>query len=569
MINGLDKALEYCYFAIESEKVPRYVKKQAIDFIEVAEGKSDKYTIDEKLVDKINRLTCIMNMSTGLKVGQTVNESLVGFQWLFIMAVLCEKHKDNIDKRRYNTALLLLARKSGKTFLIAVLFILLFLTCPKFSEFYSVAPDGALSRIVKKEIEHIIGVSPDLEKHFKIKRDDVTCILTDNIYIPLNYSTSRMDGRLATAWISDETGALPSTYPIDAMRSSQINMLNRLGIIISTAYPTVVNPMTAEMEYAKKVFDGVIEDDTYFALLYEPDNKENWQTDDNIIYQSNPLALEIKENLEYLFKQRQDAINKPLSQVNFLCKHCNIFLNKGVDSYINIEEFKECFVDEAPISLNNKDVYIGIDCASKKDLFGVTFHIPYRDLRDGKVHIYSENYAFLPNLKSIEEHQINDKMPYLAWYELGWVMHTDNIIIDTKVVMNFIFEFIEKHKLTNPRFIIDPSGARDVENILLEHNCEIYELYQSPKHLHACTNGLRDLITEKRIEFKRNDCLLWCFSNAYVITNTDGLIKIDKRNRDVERIDLVDSNIFATKLSEFWKPKISLEEAIMSDDFIV
>jgi len=69
-----------------------------------------------------------------------------------------------------------------------------------------------------------------------------------------------MDGRKANVYVADEVGALRDRYPIDAMSSSQMGMTNRLGILISTAYPTLINPMTEEVDYCEKVLDGIIED---------------------------------------------------------------------------------------------------------------------------------------------------------------------------------------------------------------------------------------------------------------------------------------------------------------------
>ena len=62
-----------------------------------------------------------------------------------------------------------------------------------------------------------------------------------------------------------EVGALKNSYPIQAMQSSQMSLVNRTGILISTAYESLNNPMTQEMEYAEKVLDGVIEDESLFA----------------------------------------------------------------------------------------------------------------------------------------------------------------------------------------------------------------------------------------------------------------------------------------------------------------
>ncbi|WNM54421.1 terminase large subunit [Staphylococcus phage S-CoN_Ph17] len=40
-----------------------------------------------------------------------------------------------------------------------------------------------------------------------------------------------------------------------------MNMINRTGILISTAYDSTDNPMVQEVDYAEKVLDGLIDDD--------------------------------------------------------------------------------------------------------------------------------------------------------------------------------------------------------------------------------------------------------------------------------------------------------------------
>ena len=117
-------------------------------------------------------------MPKGLKRGRPISECLGGFQWLFIIAVLCVVYRDNPERRRYETAILEICRKNGKTFLVAVIFILLLFLEPQFSKFYSVAPDGSLSREVQTAIREIIACSPALQDKFKLRRDDIFCKLT-------------------------------------------------------------------------------------------------------------------------------------------------------------------------------------------------------------------------------------------------------------------------------------------------------------------------------------------------------------------------------------------------------
>ncbi|MDN6612383.1 MAG: terminase large subunit, partial [Staphylococcus equorum] len=194
-----------------------------------------------------------------------------------------------------------------KSFLVALIFILLLLLEPKNSEFYSVAPDRELSSIVKKEIGKMIESSPIITDKFKVIKSEVTCLINSSKMIALATSDNRMDGRKANVFVADEVGALKNRYPVEAMESSQMNMLNRTGILISTAYDSTDNPMVQEVEYAEKVLDGLIEDDSYFALLFKPDDPKDWMSD-RTLYESNPLCYTVPENYDYLVKKRNKAL---------------------------------------------------------------------------------------------------------------------------------------------------------------------------------------------------------------------------------------------------------------------
>ena len=103
-----------------------------------------------------------------------------------------------------------------------------------------------------------------------------------------------MDGRLANAFLADEAGAMDA-YPLEAMRSSQITLLNKLGIVISTQYPNDNNAMTDEIDIAKKTLDGLTESRRVFSLLFEPDDElrqgDVWMTDDRVLWQANPVSV--------------------------------------------------------------------------------------------------------------------------------------------------------------------------------------------------------------------------------------------------------------------------------------
>lgn len=192
------RAYKYALWCIEegNRMVPKYVKKQAKAWIDIADGKNDEAYVDEKAFDKINKLLKLM-VHPDLQC--PMDEGLEDYAWLLIIAVLCTKLKndENKDIRYYITAVLEICRKNFKTFNSAVIFILLMLTDPQFSRFFSVAPDLKLSKELQIAIKKIIKSSPLLaeEDVFKLLRSEIRCLLTDSEYIPLAYSEDRMDGK--------------------------------------------------------------------------------------------------------------------------------------------------------------------------------------------------------------------------------------------------------------------------------------------------------------------------------------------------------------------------------------
>lgn len=151
-----NKAYDYCKESVRKKSTPKYVKKQMREFMRICEGKNKKYVLSDAKLTQVENILKLLIMPKGLKAGKTIYECSCGYQWLFYTAILCVVYRDNPEKRRYETGLLEICRKNFKTFTVATIFIILFLTEPQFSKFYSVAPDGSLSREVREAMTEII-----------------------------------------------------------------------------------------------------------------------------------------------------------------------------------------------------------------------------------------------------------------------------------------------------------------------------------------------------------------------------------------------------------------------------
>src|SRR5699024_3709089 len=173
----------------------RYIQKQCQKFLDDLEDESCKYFFDEDDLQLIDDLLKLVKMADGHRVGKSAYEALAPFQWFFLANTLGWKHKANPDKRRYQKSVLLIARKNGKTFLVGLLFILLLLLEPEFSEFYSVAPDKQLSSIIKNEMGKMISKSEDIADVFENLRSEIRCKATTSKMVPLANSNERLDDK--------------------------------------------------------------------------------------------------------------------------------------------------------------------------------------------------------------------------------------------------------------------------------------------------------------------------------------------------------------------------------------
>ena len=541
----MNKAYDFCKANYRKKTTPKYVKLQMRDFMKICEGKDKKYIVSDRKVKQVESILKLLIMPKGLKAGKTLYECTVGYQWLFYIAVLCVVYRDNPKKRRYETGILEICRKNFKTYTIATIFILLFLTEPQFSKFYSVAPDGSLSREIREAISETIRSSPLIyefkgAKRFKILRDYILFKPTETKYTPLSYSTSRMDGKLPNAFIADEAGALPTSYAIQAMRSGQLNILNKLGFVISTKYPTIDNPFEDEVKYSKKVLDGIEKDETRFSLLYEPDKIKNWETDDLILQQANPVALEVPEIWEDLLKKRAYAIAVESARENFVTKHCNIiYQGQGTETYIDVKDVQACKV--ANIDWSGRVVYLGVDLSESNDNTAVSMVAVDEDNR-----ILADSIAFIPDGR-INEKTVAEKVNYFELVKTLKCIACGDKVIDYAVVEDFILSVEEKYNVQVQAIGYDRWNALSTAQKLEREGYNCVEIRQHSSVLHPPTKLLKEKILAGEFEYTENPLLEINFQNARCSYDTNKNLYVHKK-KSKGKVDMVVSLINAVYL---------------------
>lgn len=543
-------AYKYAEWCVDpgNKKVGRYIKKQAQVWIDIADGKDPEAFVDESAFERVQVL---LEMMQHPDLGCSMHKGLEKYAWFLIVATFCTKLRDadGRDVRYYETVLLEISRKNFKTFNSAVIFIILLLTEPQFSRFFSVAPDLKLSSELKLAVRKIIKSSPLLadEQVFKILRSEVRCKLTESEYTPLAYSEDRMDGKLANAFLADEAGAMDS-YPVEAMRSSQITLLNKLGIIISTQYPNDNNVMVDEIDISKKSLDGLIDDRRRFSLLYEPDDEylqgDAWKTEELVIYQSNPVAVDNKNIFDSIVKMRNYAVLYENKRENYLCKHNNIkYKGLGTEGYVEITKVRECRIEENKDFWKGKRVYIGLDLSQTEDNTAVAMATFY----EGR--IYGKVWGFIPEGR-IEAKSIKEKVDYRRLIREGACFGCGDEVVDYGFVERFILGLQKEYGVRIEQVGYDRYNAiSTVQKLEGDENTplECVEIVQHSRTLHRPTKLLKEYILNKDFCYEQNGLLEINFQNARCTEDTN-LNKYVNKKKSEGKVDAVVSLINAVYL---------------------
>lgn len=554
-----NKAYQYCQWAIANTegRVPKYVKLQCQEWLRIADDLNEEAYINERAFRKICRLMEIM-IHPDLRVN--IYDSIEPYAMLFVIATLCTYRRADEKIRYYDTGVLEIARKNYKTFNAAIIFIILMLTEPQFSRFFSVAPDLQLSSELKLAIRKIIKSSPmlidEIDPAFKVLRSQIRCLLNDNEYTPLAYSQDDMDGKLAKAFLADEAGAMDE-YPVEAMRSSQINIKNKLGIIISTQYPNDNNVFIDEVDIAKKTLDGLLEGQYVFSLLYEPDDDlrqgDTWQKDDRVLYQSNPVASTNEYMFSELKRKRELAILYENKRENFLCKHCNIlYKSLGVEGFIDIQKVKLCRRKKDLKWWKGRRVWIGLDLSQSNDNTAVAMVTE----EDGT--IYDNVMGFIPEGR-IETKSAKEKLDYRRMVRDEECIACGDEVIDYSVVEDYIITLSDRLGVEIVQVGYDRWNALSTIQKLEAHSIECVEIKQHSSTLHSPTKLLKEKVLDKKFVYDSSRLLEINFENSRCTEDTN-LNKYVNKKKSEGKVDMVVATINAICLLE--------QDMLFNDGFV-
>ncbi|MGQ2283447.1 terminase TerL endonuclease subunit [Leuconostoc pseudomesenteroides] len=361
--------------------------------------------------------------------------------------------------------------------------------------------------------------------------------------------------------IYDEIGNLKpdKNETLRQITSGQNGIKNRMFVKISTAYPNAKVKFKKDQDLMRKIIeqDNLREADDTFQMIYSQDS-ENEVFEPDTWGKSNPNLNEMNEvdyksSLTSLIKDRDDA-DRSGELATFVNKSLNIWSRKFQNSYLSLENIQKNIIDD--FDIYGRDVYIGFDGSQSNDNTSFGFVFPYREVQSDKY--FCKQFSFIPfaQAKTIEAKEKQDGLNYHELQNKGLceITRSPEGTIDKDQVYHWLEKFIVDNDLKVKMIALDPNlGDWLLKRIVNYHEeWTVSTVRPVSQILSNPTKDLQAQFINGNATILNDPLLIDGFTNAVLIEDRGGAVKIDRLNRTSDHIDTSDALINAHTGAQFY-----------------
>jgi phage terminase large subunit-like protein len=329
--------------------------------------------------------------------------------------------------RRFRTSFVQIPRKNGKTLIAAIVLIYVaFFDGEAGAEGYSIAMKRDQAKLVFNDARRLI-LSSGLRNRIVVQvanlhRDD-----TASKVEPLGADHDSTDGLNPNVVIVDEMHAMKDRGMLDVMETATGARLQPLIYIITTFGHDPVSPWGDQHDYACKILEGVLVDESFFVFTTHADPEDDWTLPETA-RKANP-NYGISVNPEDLAAKVLKAKGIPAAAATYKQKHLNLLVGSS-NPCLSVDGWRKGQTQWAPADMVHQRCFVGIDLASKIDLCCCSFVFPPAA---GRASWRLLQYIWTP-ADTLADRAHRDRAPYDVWRDQGWLVATPGTQIDHQLI---------------------------------------------------------------------------------------------------------------------------------------
>ena len=428
------------------------------------------------------------------------------WQLFFFAELLGWREGEDKAVRRYREAVLEIAKKNGKTFMLSALGLYMMEHDDMGAEIYSVATKRAQAKLVWSPAKKMV-INGGLDMMINSEQ-----IYTDNAFFePLGRGDKTHDGFSPSCVIVDEAAAILIPNVIQVLTNAMGARESPLTVYITTAQADKTTLYYDKRTYLDNVLAGRIQDEQFFGLLYHLEKEDDYR-DEATWIKANP-NLDVSCSRAFLRSQVKQAgvIAQEVNDVK--TKHFNLWVGVAV-AWLEDTHWIDLSID---ILRRSGPCFLGVDLSQSKALTAVAAIWAAGGALQADVQHWMPEVAY----KNIHE---SHAAIYAGAVKSGSIRICSGHVVDYDAVEKHIRGLCEDHEVM--RIAFDPYNATSMVNRLETDGLPVLTVSQRMSRLSSPTKDLERMIYERRIQHLPDKFMDWQLTGCVVYTDEGKNIKV-------------------------------------------